>query len=127
MPINSRTFSPTPKYSTSCNVRCVFNTSILACNVHLITSHYKRRASYFSPTPTDKMYAVVAAAKALYEQLGRMGDTSINGDSFLDLWIYVIIKANVRDLVSSIPDDNNSLFVFLLCLCISLKFCFDTR
>ena len=46
------------------------------------------------------MYAVVAAAKALYEQLGEMGESSIDGDSFLDLWIYVIIKAGVKDLVS---------------------------
>ncbi len=58
------------------------------------------RASYFTPTPTGKMYAVVAAAKALYEQLGEMGESSIDGDSFLDLWIYVIIKAGVKDLVS---------------------------
>ena len=60
------------------------------------------RASYFTPTPTGKMYAVVAAAKALYEQLGEMGESSIDGDSFLDLWIYVIIKASVKDLVSQI-------------------------
>ena len=46
------------------------------------------------------MYAVVAAAKALYEQLGEMGESSIDGDSFLDLWIYVIIKAGVKDLVN---------------------------
>ena len=46
------------------------------------------------------MYAVVAAAKALYEQLGEMGESSIDGDSFLDLWIYVIIKAGIKDLVS---------------------------
>jgi hypothetical protein len=58
------------------------------------------RASYFTPTPTGKMYAVVAAAKALYEQLGEMGESSIDGDSFLDLWIYVIIKAGVKDLVN---------------------------
>ena len=58
------------------------------------------RASYFSPNPTDKMYSVVAAAKALYEQLSVMGESSIDGDAFLDLWIYVIIKANVKDLVS---------------------------
>lgn len=58
------------------------------------------RASYFTPTPTGKMYAVVAAAKALYDQLGEMGESSIDGDSFLDLWIYVIIKAGVKDLVS---------------------------
>ena len=58
------------------------------------------RASYFSSTPTDKMYSVVAAVKALYDQLGNLEETSIDGDSFLDLWIYVIIKANVKDLVS---------------------------
>ena len=46
------------------------------------------------------MYSVVAAAKALYEQLSVMGESSIDGDAFLDLWIYVIIKANVKDLVS---------------------------
>ena len=57
------------------------------------------RASYFTPIPTGKMYAVVEAAKALYEQLGDMGESSIDGDSFLDLWIYVIIKAGVKDLV----------------------------
>ena len=45
------------------------------------------------------MYSIVAAAKALYDQLGEMGETSIDGDSFLDLWIYVIIKANVKDMV----------------------------
>lgn len=59
----------------------------------------QHRASYFSPTPTDKMYAVVAAAKALYERLGAMGESSIDGDTFLDLWVYVILRAKVKDLV----------------------------
>lgn len=45
------------------------------------------------------MSGVVAAAKSLYDQLNMMGETSIDGDSFLDLWIYVIIKANVPNLV----------------------------
>jgi len=45
------------------------------------------------------MYTIVAAAKALYEQLGVMGEMSIDGDSFLDLWIYIILKANMRDMV----------------------------
>ena len=58
------------------------------------------RASYFSSTPTDKMYSVVGAAKALYDRLGDIGESSIDGDAFLDLWIYVIIKANIKDLVS---------------------------
>ena len=49
------------------------------------------------------MYTIVAAAKALYDQLGVMGEMSIDGDSFLDLWIYVILKANVKDLVGSYP------------------------
>ena len=48
------------------------------------------------------MYSVVAAAKALYDQLGDLGETSIDGDAFLDLWIYVIIKANIKDLVSDV-------------------------
>ena len=47
------------------------------------------------------MYSVVAAAKALYDRLGELGETSIDGDAFLDLWIYVIVKANVKDLVSN--------------------------
>ncbi len=46
------------------------------------------------------MYAVVAAAKALYERLGAMGESSIDGDTFLDLWVYVILRAKVKDLVS---------------------------
>ena len=58
------------------------------------------RASYFSSTPTDKMYSVVGAAKALYDRLGDIGESSIDGDACLDLWIYVIIKANIKDLVS---------------------------
>ncbi len=62
---------------------------------------FSHRATYFSPTPTDKMSAVVAAAKALYDQLSTMGEDSIDGDSFLDLWVYVIIKANIPDLVST--------------------------
>ena len=45
------------------------------------------------------MYAIVAAAKALYDQLGMMGEMSIDGDSFLDLWVYIILKANIKDLV----------------------------
>ena len=57
------------------------------------------RGSYFSSTPTDKMYSVVGAAKALYDRLGDIGESSIDGDAFLDLWIYVIIKANIKDLV----------------------------
>ncbi len=54
----------------------------------------------FSPTPTGKMSAVVGAAKALYDQLSTMGEDSIDGDSFLDLWIYVTLKANLPELVS---------------------------
>ena len=69
---------------------------------HTHTHTHTHRASYFSPTPTDKMYSVVEAARALYEQLNSMGESSIDGDSFLDLWIYVIIKANVKDLVSDL-------------------------
>ena len=46
------------------------------------------------------MYSVVAAVKALYDQLGYLGESSVDGDAFLDLWIYVIIKANVKDLVN---------------------------
>ena len=68
--------------------------------IHMYVHCILCRASYFSSTPTDKMYRVVAAVKALYDQLGDMGERSIDGDSFLDLWIYVIIKANVKDLVS---------------------------
>ncbi len=64
--------------------------------VHKCSSY---RASYFSSNPTDKMYAVVAAAKALYDQLGMLREMSIDGDSFLDLWVYVILKANIKDLV----------------------------
>ena len=45
------------------------------------------------------MSAVVIAAKALYDQLNLMGEASIDGDSFLDLWVYVIIKANIPELV----------------------------
>ena len=32
------------------------------------------RATYFSQSPTDKMYSVVASAKALYESLGAMDE-----------------------------------------------------
>ena len=46
------------------------------------------------------MYSVVAAAKALYDRLEHIGESSVDGDAFLDLWIYVIIKANITDLVS---------------------------
>ncbi len=61
------------------------------------------RATYFTPTPTDKMSAIVSSAKALYDQLSRMGEDSIDGDSFLDLWVYVIIKANIPQLVRIKP------------------------
>ena len=71
----------------------------ILCHTYTYIVH---RASYFSLTPTDKMYSVVAAAKALYDQLGDLGETSIDGDAFLDLWIYVIIKANIKDLVSDV-------------------------
>jgi len=54
----------------------------------------------FSPTATGKMSAVVGAAKALYDQLSTMGEESIDGDSFLDLWIYVTLKACIPELVS---------------------------
>ena len=55
------------------------------------------------------MYSIVAAAKALYDQLGMMGEMSIDGDSFLDLWIYIIVKANIRDLVGVVSSVNNLL------------------
>ena len=71
---------------------------VLCCVVFLLHACICR-ASYFSSTPTDKMYSVVSAVKALYDQLESLEETSIDGDAFLDLWIYVIIKANVKDLV----------------------------
>ena len=37
---------------------------------------------------------------ALYDQFSSMGEESINGHSFLDLWIYVTLKANIPELVS---------------------------
>ena len=37
------------------------------------------RATFFSQSPTDKMYSVVAAAKALHEQLSMMDEGSIDG------------------------------------------------
>ena len=58
------------------------------------------RASVFSPTPTGNMSAVVGVAKSLYDQLSCMGEDSIDGDSFLDLWIYVTLKAYIPELVS---------------------------
>ena len=45
--------------------------------------------------PTGKMSEVVSAAKAMYDQLSSMGEDIIDGDSFLDLWIYVTLKANI--------------------------------
>lgn len=80
------------------------HSQVLLYLAHCITDsslvyYINRRASYFSSNPTDKMYAVVAAAKALYDQLGVMREMSIDGDSFLDLWVYVILKANMKDLV----------------------------
>jgi hypothetical protein len=70
--------------------------------VPFIDSITQLRASYFSSTPTDKMYSVVAAAKALYDKLGDIGEGSIDGDAFLDLWIYVIIKANIKNLATNL-------------------------
>lgn len=67
----------------------------IGCIAHL-------RATCFYPNPTDKMYSVVAAAKALYDQLGNTKDLSIDGDSFLDLWVYAILKANIPDAVSNL-------------------------
>lgn len=41
------------------------------------------RASYFSQSPTDKMHSVVAAAKALHEQLSQLEDRGIDGGKTL--------------------------------------------
>lgn len=45
----------------------------------LIKIRHISRATYFSQSPTDKMYSVVAAAKALHEQLRIMEEGSIDG------------------------------------------------
>ena len=79
-------------------------------------SHYFYRGSYFSQSPTDKMFSIVAAAKALHDQLGMMDEGGIDGgiyflycvytltvniniDTFLDLWVYVSIQANIKNMV----------------------------
>lgn len=81
------------------NVKAAYQSPEL---VPFIEAIAQLRATYFTPTPTDKMSGVVAAAKAVYDQLSTMGENSIDGDSFLDLWMYVTIKANVPDLATSI-------------------------
>ena len=89
--------------SVLCTALCATSfcyTSGIQSSIVIQYEYILHRASYFSSTATDKMYSVVGAAKALYDRLGDIGESSIDGDAFLDLWIYVIIKANIKDLVS---------------------------
>ena len=107
---------------------CIKNSSLPFCiyctrKISLVHGTNSLRASYFSSTPTDKMYSVVSGAKALYDQLGDLGETSIDGDAFLDLWIYIIIKANIKDLVSysSSTRTRASMCVCTLCMAIDTR------
>eukprot|EP00731_Ephydatia_muelleri_P021558 Em0014g149a len=90
------------------HVQLIYRPSIAYTVFEKVFIHYykvfllKLQAACFYPNPTDKMYSIVAAAKALYDQLGNTKDLSIDGDSFLDLWVYAILKANIPDAVSNL-------------------------
>jgi hypothetical protein len=61
------------------------------------------KASYFYPNPTRKMLSFVKAAKCVLECLKTQIDPGkIDADLFLDAWVYVLIKANIQDLASTI-------------------------
>eukprot|EP00117_Sycon_ciliatum_P036159 scpid31968/ scgid5805/ Vacuolar protein sorting-associated protein 9a; Vacuolar protein-targeting protein 9a len=61
------------------------------------------RSMFFALTPSKKLFCVASAANAVFEQLSNVGVDlrKVGADVFMDVWVYVIVKANVSDLVSN--------------------------
>ncbi|EDO32657.1 predicted protein [Nematostella vectensis] len=59
-----------------------------------------------SMTPTRKIYNVVKAAKLVFEKLNELAARDSRqqpgADEFMDVWVYVVLKANVPHLISTI-------------------------
>jgi hypothetical protein len=56
------------------------------------------KATYFSLTPGRKLYDIISAAHAVFDKLA---DEAAGADIFMDIWCYVVLKANVPNLATT--------------------------
>jgi len=60
------------------------------------------RSIYFQFSPTKKMSAILRAAGAVYEVTGQLQPkVKMGGDDFIDIWVYVVLHAQLRNLPST--------------------------
>ncbi|XP_062520379.1 uncharacterized protein LOC134195377 [Corticium candelabrum] len=62
----------------------------------------KLKASYFSVTPGQKLYDIISAANAVFQKVGEDSDEPVGADIFMDIWCYIVIKANIQDLATTL-------------------------
>jgi len=54
-------------------------------------------------TPGKQLYTILNAAESAYQNLKQYHpEVTVGGDDFMDIWLYVVLKANVRKLASVI-------------------------
>lgn len=67
--------------------------------IPFVDSITKLRTIYFSLTPGKQLYGILNAAQSVYQTLQEYHpDVTVGGDDFMDIWLYVVLKANVRKL-----------------------------
>eukprot|EP00164_Ancoracysta_twista_P001781 GFYU01002342.1.p1 GENE.GFYU01002342.1~~GFYU01002342.1.p1 ORF type:complete len:1008 (-),score=248.86 GFYU01002342.1:83-3106(-) len=61
----------------------------------------KLKSLYFARTPTKKMYAILEAADEVFNVISaKCPDDPVDADHFLDIWIYVVLKSRVTNLLT---------------------------
>eukprot|EP00768_Dysnectes_brevis_P004554 gnl/Dysnectes_brevis/3282_a4115_772.p1 GENE.gnl/Dysnectes_brevis/3282_a4115_772~~gnl/Dysnectes_brevis/3282_a4115_772.p1 ORF type:complete len:662 (+),score=52.36 gnl/Dysnectes_brevis/3282_a4115_772:268-1986(+) len=61
------------------------------------------QALNIASTPTAQLSAICDAASALYSELkGHHPEETVGGDDFTDIWVYVVLKAAPRRLLSTL-------------------------
>eukprot|EP00118_Oscarella_pearsei_P016807 m.163293 g.163293 ORF g.163293 m.163293 type:complete len:758 (+) comp38851_c0_seq5:107-2380(+) len=61
----------------------------------------KLKATYFCVTPTQKMSGVIQAARSIFSRLAQSHDDAVGADDFMDIWCYVVIKADLPELATT--------------------------
>eukprot|EP00118_Oscarella_pearsei_P016806 m.163286 g.163286 ORF g.163286 m.163286 type:complete len:56 (+) comp38851_c0_seq1:150-317(+) len=47
------------------------------------------------------MSGVIQAARSIFSRLAQSHDDAVGADDFMDIWCYVVIKADLPELVTS--------------------------
>ena len=54
-------------------------------------------------SPTKKMTTILRAASAVYESAKQLQpEMTLGGDNFIDIWVYVVLKAEIPKLPSTV-------------------------